>query len=93
MGGALTTTGDATFGISNLNDGNAGGTIGSLATVDLNAASISVGGFFQNFCQYERRREYPGDAINTVIASGRLTAQQGILLSIPDTISRQHRQL
>ena len=29
IGGALTTTGDATFGISNLNDGNGGGTIGS----------------------------------------------------------------
>jgi len=86
MGGALTTTGDATFGISNLNDGNAGGTIGSLATVDLNAASISVGGFFQTFVSTNGGGSIQGDAINTVIASGDLTAQQGILLSIPDTI-------
>ncbi|MGH7484551.1 MAG: beta strand repeat-containing protein, partial [bacterium] len=86
IGGALTTTGDATFGISNLNDGNGGGTIGSLATVDLNAASISVGGFFQTFISTNGGGSIQGDAINTVIASGDLTAQQGILLDIPDTI-------
>jgi len=86
IGGALTTTGDATFGISNLNDGNGGGTIGSLATVDLNAASISVGGFFQTFVSTNGGGSIQGDAINTVITSGDLTAQQGILLSIPDTI-------
>ena len=86
IGGSLTTTGDATFGISNLNDGNGGGTIGSLTTVDLNAASISVGGFFQTFVSTNGGGIIHGDAINTVIATGDLTAQQGILLSIPDTI-------
>ena len=86
IGGALTTTGDGTFGISNLNDGNGGGTIGSLATVDLNAASISVGGFFQTFISANGGGSIQGDAINTVIASGDLTAQQGILVTIPDTI-------
>src|SRR6266446_1022831 len=49
VGGALTTQGDATFGISNRNDGTGGGTIGSFATVDVNAASVSVGGFFLTF--------------------------------------------
>ena len=86
IGGALTTTGDATFGISNLNDGNGGGTISSLATVDLNAASISVGGFFQTFISANGGGIIHGDAINTVGVTGDLTAQQGILLSIPDTI-------
>ena len=47
IGGTLTTQGDAVFGISTRNDGAGGGTVGSLATVDLNAASVSVGGFFQ----------------------------------------------
>ncbi len=60
IGGALTTTGDATFGISNLNDGNGGGTIGSLTTVDLNAASISVGGFFLTFVSTNGGGKYPG---------------------------------
>jgi hypothetical protein len=86
IGGALTTTGDATFGISNLNDGNGGGTIGSLTTVDLNAASISVGGFFQTFVSTNGGGIIHGDAINTVGVTGDLTAQQGILLSIPDTL-------
>jgi hypothetical protein len=86
IGGALTTTGDATFGISNLNDGNGGGTIGSLTTVDLNAASLSVGGFFQTFVSTNGGGIIHGDAINTVGVAGDLTAQQGILLSIPDTL-------
>ena len=66
IGGTLTTTGDATFGTSNLNDGKGGGTIGSLATVDLNAASISVGGFFQTFISTNGGGSIQGDAINTV---------------------------
>ena len=49
IAGALTTQSDAVFGISTRNDGAGGGTIGSLATVDVNAASVSVGGFFQTF--------------------------------------------
>jgi len=86
IGGALTTTGDATFVISNLNDGTGGGTIGSLATVDLNAASVSVGGFFQTFVGANGGGIIQGDAINTVDVTGDLTAQQGILLDIADTI-------
>ena len=86
IGGALTTAGDATFGISNLNDGTGGGTIGSLATVDLNAGSISVGGFFQTFISTNGGGNIQGDAINTVGISRDLTAQQGILVTIEDTI-------
>jgi hypothetical protein len=85
IGGALTTTGDAIFVVSNLNDGTGGGTIGSLATVDINAASISVGGFFQTFSGANGGGSIQGDAINTVTTSGDLTAQQGILLNIADT--------
>jgi hypothetical protein len=86
IGGALTTTGDATFGTSNLNDGNGGGTIGSFATVDINAASISVGGFFETFISTNGGGRIEGDAINRVVTSGDLAAQKGILLDIPDTL-------
>jgi hypothetical protein len=85
IGGALTTQGDATFGISNRNDGTGGGTIGSLATVDINAASVSVGGFFQTFISTNGGGSIQGDAINTVDVTGDLTAQGGILLDIADT--------
>ena len=86
IGGALTTTGDATFGASNRNDGRGGGTIGSLATVGINAASISVGGFFQTFISTNGGGSIQGDAINVVNSSGDLTAQDGILLDITTTI-------
>jgi len=86
IGGALTTTGDATFGTSNRNDGSGGGTIGSLATVGINAASISVGGFFQTFISTNGGGSIQGDAINVVNSSGNLTAQDGILLDITTTI-------
>ena len=59
IGGALTTAGDATFGISNLNDGTGGGTIGSLATVDLNAGQYFGRRLFSDFYRYERWRKYP----------------------------------
>jgi len=86
IGGALTTTGDATFGTSNRNDGNGGGTIGSLATVGINAATISVGGFFQTFISTNGGGRIQGDALNTVNSSGDLTAHDGILLDITTTI-------
>ncbi len=86
VGGTLTTTGDATFGTSNRNDGSGGGTIGSLATVGINAASISVGGFFQTFISTNGGGSIQGDAINTVNSGGDLTAQDGILLDITTTI-------
>ena len=44
IGGALTTTGDASFGISNRNDGSGGGMIGFDAAINVSAASISAGG-------------------------------------------------
>lgn len=86
IGGALTTTGDATFGTSNRNDGSGGGTIGSLATVGINAATISVGGFFQTFISTNGGGSIQGDALNTVNSSGDLTAHDGILLDITTTI-------
>jgi hypothetical protein len=86
IGGALTTTGDATFGTSNRNDGNGGGTIGSHATVGINAATISVGGFFQTFISTNGGGSIQGDALNTVNSSGDLTAHDGILLDITTTI-------
>ncbi len=86
LGGALTTNGDATFGISNLNDGNGGGTIGSSATVNVSAASISVGGFFHTVVSTNGGGRIEGDAINSVLTGFDLTAQQGILLDIADTI-------
>ncbi len=86
VGGTLTTTGDATFGTSNRNDGSGGGTIGSLATVGINAASISVGGFFQTFISTNGGGSIQGDALNTVNSSGDLTAHDGILLDITTTI-------
>jgi len=86
IGGALTTQGDAVFGISTRNDGDGGGTVGSLATVDLNASSVSVGGFFQMFVATNGGGSIQGDATNTVTIGGNLTAQQGILVTIEDTI-------
>ena len=86
IGGTLTTQGDAVFGISTRNDGSGGGTVGSLATVDLNAASVLVGGFFQTFVATNGGGSIQGDATNTVAISGDLRAQQGILVTIEDTI-------
>ena len=86
IGGTLTTQGDAVFGISSRNDGAGGGTVGSLATVNLSAASVSVGGFFQTFVATNGGGNIYEDATNTVTIGGNLTAQQGILVTIEDTI-------
>lgn len=86
IGAALTIQEDAVFGISARNDGTDGGTIGSLATVNVNAASVSIGGFFQTFISTNGGGRIQGDAVNSVITSGNLTAQQGILVTIEDTI-------
>ena len=86
IGGTLTTQSDAVFGISTRNDGAGGGTIGSLATVDLNAANVSAGGFFQTFVATNGGGSIQADATNTVAIGGDLTAQQGILVTIEDTI-------
>ena len=86
IGGALTTPGDATFDITNRNDGSGGGTIGSNVLVNLIAESVSVGGFFETFISTNGGGHIVGNAINTVSATGDLTAQQGILVDIADTI-------
>jgi hypothetical protein len=52
----------------------------------MNAASVLVGGFFQTFVATNGGGSIQGDAINTVAISGDLTAQQGILATIEDTI-------
>src|SRR5438270_14100543 len=44
VGDTLTTQGDATFGISNRNDGSGGGVINGAVTIDLAAANVSIGG-------------------------------------------------
>ena len=85
IGGALVTQGDATFVISNLNEGPGGGTIGSLASVDINAASISVGGFFQTFVGANGGGSIAGNASNTVNVTGDLVVQGPILADIQDT--------
>jgi FecR-like protein len=86
IGGALTTQGDAVFVISNRNDGSGGGTVGSNVLVSLNAESVSVGGFFDVVISTNGGGHILGDAINTVDVAGDLTAQQGILVDIEDTI-------
>ena len=44
IGGNLTTQGDASFGITNRNDGGGGGVINGDVTIDLTAANVSIGG-------------------------------------------------
>jgi hypothetical protein len=85
LDGSLITNGDATFGISNLNDGNGGGTIGSRAALFLSANNISVGGFFQSFISTNGGGRIQGDALN-YLETHNLTAQDGILFDIADTI-------
>jgi FecR-like protein len=85
IGGALTTTGDATFVVSNLNEGPGGGTIGSLASVDINAASVSVGGFFQTFVGANGGGSITGSASNLVSATGNFVVQGPIAVQIEDT--------
>ena len=85
IGGALVTQGDAIFVISNLNEGPGGGTIGSLASVDINAASISVGGFFQTFSGANGGGSITGNASNNVNVIGDLVVQGPIFVNIADT--------
>jgi FecR protein len=47
--GALTTSGDANIGITNRNDGGGGGSTSTDAIVNVQANSISVGGFLDGF--------------------------------------------
>ena len=52
----------------------------------MNAASVLAGGFFQTFVATNGGGSIQGDVTNTVAISGDLTAQQGILATIEDTI-------
>ena len=84
IGGDLTIT-DAIIGVSTRNDGAGGGTIGSDALVTLTANNVSAEGFFTTFISTNGGGNIMGDALNTVIVSGDLNAQGGILLDIADT--------
>jgi FecR-like protein len=85
VGGAVSTTTDATLGISTRNDGTGGGTIGSDATVSLNAGSISVGGAFTAFVSTNAGGSITGNAIAQVSATGDMVVQGPIDVTIGDT--------
>ncbi|MEY2488022.1 MAG: hypothetical protein QOH39_3670, partial [Verrucomicrobiota bacterium] len=85
VGGSLITANDVAWGISTRNDGSGGGMIGSNATVTLNAGSVATSGFFQTFISTNGGGSINGNAVNTVHATGDLSADQGILVDIEDT--------
>src|SRR5437868_10235656 len=70
-----------TFG----NDGGGGGTTGLDAVVSMNAGSAATSGFFEAYNNINGGAHIHGDAINTVIVTGDLTAQQGMLVTLEDT--------
>jgi hypothetical protein len=74
IGGALSTQGDATFVISNRNDGNGGGTIGGDVNLTLGATSISAGGILVTDVSANRGGHIMGSAHNSVDAAGLLSA-------------------
>ncbi len=74
IGGALTTQGDATFVISNRDDGSGGGTIGSNVDLTLDATSISTGGILVTDVSTNRGGHIMGSVHNTVGAAGLLSA-------------------
>jgi hypothetical protein len=82
VGGALTIANDVSMGISTRNDGTGGGTIGSIASVDISAASVSVGGGFNNFVSTAGGGSITGNASNTVNATGDLVVQGPVLVDI-----------
>ena len=85
IGGALSTTGDASFGTSTSNFGGGGGTIDANAIVSLDAASISVGGFLESFVATNGGGGIGGSATDSISATGTLMAENGILATIEDT--------
>jgi hypothetical protein len=85
VGGALTISNDVSVGISTRNDGTGGGTIGSNATVDISAASVSVGGGFTTFVSTAAGGSITGNASNTVNVTGDLVVQGPVFLEIADT--------
>jgi hypothetical protein len=75
IGGALITTQDATFVITNRNDGSGGGVMNGNVTLDLSAANISSGGDLATDISANRGGHILGNAFNLVSAAGDLTAQ------------------
>ena len=75
IGGALITTQDATFVITNRNDGSGGGVMNGNVTLDLSAANISSGGDLVTDISANRGGHILGNAFNHVSAAGDLTAQ------------------
>lgn len=74
IGGTLTTQGDASFGISNRNDGSGGGVMNGNVTLDLGAANISSGGDLVTDISTNRGGHILGSALNSVSAIGGLAA-------------------
>ena len=66
---------DATFVISNRDDGSGGGTIDGNVTLDLSAANISSGGDLVTDISANRGGHILGNALNQVSTAGNLTAQ------------------
>jgi hypothetical protein len=69
------TTQDATFVITNRNDGSGGGVMNGNVTLDLSAANISSGGDLVTDISANRGGHISGNAFNHVSAAGDLTAQ------------------
>jgi hypothetical protein len=75
IGGDLMTAQDATFVITNRNDGNGGGVMNGNVTLDLSAANISSGGDVITDISANRGGHILGNAFNHISAAGNLTAQ------------------
>jgi len=74
IGGTLTTEGDAIFAISNRNDGSGGGVINDDVTIELTAASVSIGGGLLTDIS-TNRGGHIASAFNHVSAGSTLMAQ------------------
>jgi hypothetical protein len=74
IGGTLTTQGDATFGITNRNDGSGGGVINGDVTTDVSAANVSIGGGLLTDIS-TNRGGHIASAFNNVSIGSALTAQ------------------
>ena len=84
IGGALTTTGDASFVTSNRNDGTGGGIIGANVNLTLNAASASIGGFLITDISPNGGGIVPNAFVN-VNVPGNLVATGGAEMDIQNT--------
>ena len=83
--GALTTDGDATFGISTRNDGSGGGTIGADALVDIEANSMSIGGFLTAFLSANAGGHIGTQALIQFVLPGALHSDAGLYFDLEAT--------